>query len=84
MIMQTMEIAIYDMAINMLQFIPTFSLPADATNAINNALQIVGGFNSIFPVGDLVACLIIAVGFKSFGLILYGINWLIRKIPTVS
>lgn len=68
----------------MINSLPTFALPTDLVNGVNNFLSSIGQFNSIFPITSIIAGLGIILAFHGFTFAWYMINWLIRKIPTVS
>lgn len=84
MIMDSIMINLYKTAWGFAGLIPTFVVPADVKGSINAMFEIVRKFGSIFPVDTLFQLIALVIAWKSFTLIFYGVNWIIRKIPTVS
>jgi hypothetical protein len=63
---------------------PIVSLPTEWTSAVTTASGYIASLNAIIPVTTLIAVLAVFLGYELtyFGMKL--INWVIRKIPTIS
>lgn len=68
----------------LMTMLPPLSLPASTADGLNEFLTVVGQFNSILPISTVFVILGAVVAFHSASLAWYGINWVVRKIPTIS
>ena len=69
---------------SLIGIIPVFSLPSQITGSLQSFITLVSGLSYFVPLGDFLFCAGLIIAFKLFGLGLYVMNWIIRKIPTVS
>ena len=60
------------------------SLDSNVTSSISTASSYLGGLNKVFPVTTLLTIFGLVLVVEGFILSWKGINWLIRKIPTIS
>jgi len=60
------------------------TLPANISSSISTASTYLGNINSVFPATTLIIILGIILGIEVFIILYKGINWLIRKIPTIN
>jgi hypothetical protein len=59
-------------------------LDVNISNAITTASGYIGGLNAVIPVGTILAVFGIFLAVEVGILLWKGINWLIRKIPTIN
>ena len=60
------------------------TLDANIGGAISTASTYLGGLNAVVPVGTILAVFGIFLVVEVAILVWKGINWLIRKIPTIN
>lgn len=66
------------------RILPDVSLSENFTSAINNFNSYVVGLNYILPLSTLITIIGLFLSIELFILMYKIMNWLIRKIPTIS
>lgn len=84
MITQAILSIYYSMTNGLINLMPTFSVQQEVINGAQSFLQSMANINQIFPINTLITCLGIIIGYHMFTLGFYIVNWVIRKVPTVS
>lgn len=57
---------------------------ANVTSAISTASGYISPLNAVLPLGTILAILVAFFAIETGVFVWKGINWLIRKIPTIS
>ena len=64
--------------------LPTGSLPADFTSAVETASGYLTALDFVLPVATLVSILGVFLAFEGAIFAYKGVMWVIRKIPTIG
>lgn len=67
-----------------LRLLPNASLPVSISQAINSANTYLSAINFIFPLSTFLIIFGIILSIETFIIIWKIINWIIKKIPTIS
>ena len=68
----------------MVSVMPVLSIDQSIIDGTNNFINLLNSLNLVFPVAALMTSLTVIMGYHAFTMAFYLINWVIRKIPTVS
>lgn len=63
---------------------PVVTLPTNITSAVTTASGYISGINDFFPVSTIVTILGIFLSYELAYFTMKLVNWVIRKIPTIS
>lgn len=69
---------------SILSVIPSFSLPASATNALNSGFALLGAVGYFLPLGAISASIVLMFSFYAIKFGIHIFNFLIRKVPAVK
>ena len=84
MIIETILTPIFSFINVIVSLLPSLHMPSQITGALQQLITMISTLSYFVPITDLIICIAFIIAFKSFGLGWYVINWLVRKIPTIS
>lgn len=83
MIMPIIE-GFFSIITSLISFLPVLNIDPTIIQGANTFISTLNSINMILPVNTILIALGVIIAYHSFTLIFYVLNWVIRKIPTVS
>ena len=84
MILEAILTPIFALINAIVSLLPSLHIPSQIIGALQQLITMISTLSYFVPINDLLFCIAFIVAFKGFGLGWYVINWIVRKIPTVS
>lgn len=84
MIIEAILTPIFILINAIVSLLPSLSIPSQITGSLQQLVTMISALSFFVPINDLLFSIAFIIAFKSFGLGWYVINWIVRKIPTIS